>query len=215
MNSYQISLLFLVFINLNLKAITIEKSFDLCTKKSSFDFTNRVNDLNTVYLIDDKYLYPLKDFELIKIRALNMIKSQSLEKDGKLYWLLEFRPLPEQTQLPLEHYPRIIMQCNRTEKSLDCNADKERKETFRVFKDFSFSLKYVEKNPSSIKCPSLGTININYKLEIDDNSFEALKAESLRQLTGSDNNILGKIIDKLFVPKVLFETYIQYLYEQW
>jgi hypothetical protein len=192
-------------------SMTLNKSMELCTKKSSAEFITRINTLNTVFEIDNKYQYPLKDFELIKIRALDMIKSQSQEKNGKLFWLLEFRPLPEQTDLAIDFYPRIILNCLRSDSVFECAADKDYTSKMRIFKDFSFTLQHV----ASSDCNDGYVLKVKYLLDIDDVQFEDLKAESLKQIVGSSNNFMAKIIDKLFVPETLFESYIQHLYEKW
>lgn len=184
---------------------------DICTKKTNTEFVTRITTLDSVYLIDDKYQYPLKDFEIIKIRALDMVKSQFQEKDGKLIWLLEFRPLPEQTELAADFYPRMILSCTRSDLDFKCMADKNFISKFRVFKDFSFSLVYKKSN----SCASGALLHVEYNLDIDDTQFLDLKAESLKQIIGSSSNILAQVIDKLFIPETLFETYIQHLYEQW
>lgn len=212
----KIKLLLIAFLySLTSQAITIEKKLKLCSKKSQDDFTYRISTLNSVYQIDDKYLYPLKDFSLIKIRALNMIKSQSQIIDGKILWLLEFRPLPEQTQLSVEYYPRIILTCTKTVDSLTCSSFKEKADLFRTFKDFSFNLKYQLASVDDADCQKDAVLFVQYRLSVDEKSFQDLKKESLKQLTGSENNILANVIDKLFDPETLFATYIQHLYEQW
>jgi len=195
----------------NSYSMTLNKSMDLCTSKTPMEFVTRINSLNSVYEIDNKYQYPLKDFEVIKIRALDMIKSQEQEKNGKIFWLLEFRPLPEQTDLDQDFYPRIILNCSRSERVFECSADKDYVSKMRIFKDFNFTLQHA---PSTV-CSEGYVLKVKYLLDIDDDQFEDLKAESLKQIVGSSNNFMAKIIDKLFVPETLFESYIQHLYEKW
>lgn len=198
-------------------ALNINKKLEICTEKTSADYVKRINNLNSIFEIDHNYQYPLKlkEVEIIKIRALDMIKSQSQVKGSKIFWMLEFRPLPEQTNLDVSHYPRVILACERSDISLVCETDGKYLSKLRVFKNFSFNLKYTAKSEITSKCKGGAVLNVKYNLDIDDEAFLALKAESFNQITGSSNNILAKVIDNLFDPKTLFETYIQHLYEQW
>ena len=198
-------------ISVNALAIDLNKDMTLCTKKNKDEFIARINTLDSIHEIDSSYEYPLEKFSFIKIRALDMIKSQSKEKDGQLFWLLEFRPLPDQTDLAAVFYPRILLNCERSVNTFKCHADQDKKDTMRVFKDFSFILTHQNSN----ECTDGYSLGVKYTLSIDDAQFQSLKEEALKQIVGSNNSVLEKVVDQLFVPSTLFESYILHLYKMW
>lgn len=208
-------LLLIPLYTLPLKAITLSETLDLCTSKSIIDFQHRIETLDSVKEIDQTYNYPIAGLDLIKIRALDMIKSQTYYKNAKLYWLLEFRPMPDHTQLPIDFYPRVILNCVKTNKSLSCKTAPDLRDKMKIFTNFEFNLSFV---PSSTVSHCLKTQNrliVNYKLSINDQEFEDLKQETYKDMIGSSNNILIKFMDTLFDPEKLFKSYIMNLYSHW
>ncbi len=208
-------LLLSILYALPLKAITLSETLDLCTAKTNLDFQQRIETLDSVKEIDQTYNYPIAGLDLIKIRALDMIKSQTYNKNDKLYWLLEFRPMPDHTQLPIEFYPRVILNCNKSDRSLSCKPAPDLQDKLKIFTNFEFNLSFVPSSPTSHCSKTQNRLVVVYKLSINDQEFEDLKQEAYKEMTGNSNSILTKFMDSLFDPEKLFKSYIMNLYSHW
>ncbi len=199
-------------LSFNAVAEIIQGSKTFKTTKSSIEFMGRLANLEGIKDLDDEFEFTIPSMDFIKIRALDMIKSQVIDRDGHRYLLLEFRPLPKNTDLEVKYYPRIILECSESPNALACKTSERFISKARILKKFDFTISYIELvEPNEFQ----GKLSLTYDLIIDDDEYDTMKDEALSQMIGDFGNILSGFADQILDPRIFFENYIIQLYKKW
>jgi hypothetical protein len=201
----------LSILSFNIYGQVLDSNEVICKNKTQKEFEQRIYNLENIKYLDDDFKYSIDGIPFLSLQALDMIKSQTKEKNDKLYWLLELRPLPKNTELESKFYPRVILECKQESHSFTCITSTTHDGINRIIKKLDIDIHYLA---YSEKCNS-PAIEVDYHLEISKSEYIAMKDEVFTQLSGSSTNMIAKFMDKVFDPKSFFEDYFSQLYKAW
>ncbi len=188
-----------------------------CVTPSKEELINKLSDFSQYHKIDgDGYKF-LKISDTLSINVMDMIeskvvKSQKEDQVETNILKIRLRPLPNQTNLSSDLYPKFYLQCQKNKKEFTLNCKLRKDLPHFALDDFSLKLSLFSKNKN---CNLNKTfVSIDYNADINDQEYSKIKTEALDQMLGKVT-LIKKIADKLFDPKEFFDSYWKNFFKKW
>ncbi len=199
-------------------SLTISEELSECSNKAKTSLFNKFSNFNQYHTIDGSG-YSHKFLKIIKINTMDMIESKVLKeakiKDVNVTILkIRLRPLPNATDLSGELYPKFYLKCKSDPKNftLTCNMMKN----LPHFALDDFKLKVGITNASTVcKLSDSSTINISYFADINDQEYDLIEEESVREMRRNKIPVTNELIGLLFNAEDFFKSYWRNFFNKW
>lgn len=199
-------------------SLTISEDLSECSNKDRASLFDKFSKFDQYHSIDGSG-YEHKFLRLIKINTMDMIESNVLKKlknkdMSKSILKIRLRPLPNMTNLPGELYPKFYLQCKSDHKNFSLTC--EMMNNLPHFALDNFKLKVgLTKASTNCKLSDKSSINISYFADINDQEYDLIESEAMRQMRRKAIPVTNELIDLLFNAEVFFKSYWRNFFNKW